>query len=137
MVGIQKQKSPEQARVTSHASYAGVGLVRLVRPLSRRSDSEAAPVVIGFVRLVRLNFVSTAPLIRGAAHVAREEGPSPSGARERFATGPCGRKVRCRPRQVFKLIIAASKTWRRPKVIGSVSFHDGPEVIEAPSNHAA
>src|SRR5215472_11175561 len=65
MVGIQKQKSPEQARVTSHASYAGVGLVRLVRPLSRRSDSEAAPVVIGFVRLVRLvrlNFVSAAPL---------------------------------------------------------------------------
>src|SRR6516164_11690013 len=41
-----------------------VGLVRLVRPLSRRSDSEAAPVVIGFVRLVRLvrlNFVSARP----------------------------------------------------------------------------
>ena len=50
--------------MTSHESYAGVGLVRLVRPLSRRSDSEAAPVVIGFVRLVRLvrlNFVSAAP----------------------------------------------------------------------------
>jgi transposase-like protein len=45
---------------------------------------------------------------------------------------------------VFKLIIAASKTWRRlqgenklPKVIGGVRFQDGIEVIEAPSNHAA
>jgi putative transposase len=45
---------------------------------------------------------------------------------------------------VFKLIIAASKTWRRlngtnqlPKVIGGVRFQDGIEVIEAPANHAA
>jgi transposase-like protein len=45
---------------------------------------------------------------------------------------------------VFKLIIAASKTWRRlqgqnqlPKVIGGVRFQDGIEIIEAPSNHAA
>jgi transposase-like protein len=45
---------------------------------------------------------------------------------------------------VFKLIIAASKTWRRlngenqlPKVIGGVKFQDGIEVIEASSNHAA
>ncbi len=45
---------------------------------------------------------------------------------------------------VFKLIIAASKTWRRlqgqnqlPKVIGGVRFQDGIEVIEASSNHAA
>src|SRR5215831_1716998 len=34
------------------ALYAGLGLDRLVRPLSRRSDSGAARVVIGFVRLV-------------------------------------------------------------------------------------
>jgi len=45
---------------------------------------------------------------------------------------------------VFKLVIAASKTWRRlqgqnqlPKVIGGVRFQDGVEVIEASSNHAA
>ncbi|MGH6728987.1 MAG: IS256 family transposase [Sphingomicrobium sp.] len=45
---------------------------------------------------------------------------------------------------VFKLIIAASKTWRRlkgtnqlPKVIAGVKFKDGIEVIEAPANHAA
>jgi putative transposase len=45
---------------------------------------------------------------------------------------------------VFKLIVAASKTWRRlkgtnqlPKVVGGVKFQDGIEVIEAPANHAA
>lgn len=45
---------------------------------------------------------------------------------------------------VFKLIIAASKTWRRlqgenqlPKVIGGVRFQDGIEVMEVPANHAA
>jgi hypothetical protein len=45
---------------------------------------------------------------------------------------------------VFKLIIAASKTWRRlngtnqlPKVIGGVRFQDGIEVIEVPANRAA
>lgn len=45
---------------------------------------------------------------------------------------------------VFKLVIAASKTWRRlkgekqlPKVIGGVRFKDGIEVIEASPNHAA
>jgi putative transposase len=45
---------------------------------------------------------------------------------------------------VFKLIIAASKTWRRlngtnqlPKVIGGVRFHDGIEVIEVPANRVA
>jgi transposase-like protein len=45
---------------------------------------------------------------------------------------------------VFKLVIAASKTWRRlqgqnqlPKVIGGVKFQDGIEVTEAPANHAA
>lgn len=45
---------------------------------------------------------------------------------------------------VFKLVIAASKSWRRlkgenqlPKVIGGVRFQDGIEVIEASSNHAA
>jgi hypothetical protein len=45
---------------------------------------------------------------------------------------------------VFKLTIAASKTWRRlngtnqlPKVIGGVRFRDGIEVIEASANRAA
>lgn len=44
---------------------------------------------------------------------------------------------------VFKLIIAASKTWRRLKranqlkVIAGVSFRDGSEVIQVPANHAA
>jgi transposase-like protein len=45
---------------------------------------------------------------------------------------------------VFKLVVAASKTWRRlkgtnqlPKVIAGVRFNDGIEVIEASANHAA
>jgi hypothetical protein len=45
---------------------------------------------------------------------------------------------------VFKLVIAASKTWRRlkgtnqlPKVIAGVRFNDGIEVIHMPANHAA
>ena len=45
---------------------------------------------------------------------------------------------------VFKLIVAASKTWRRlkgtnqlSKVIAGVRFQDGIEVIEVPANHAA
>lgn len=45
---------------------------------------------------------------------------------------------------VFKLVITASKTWRRlkgtnqlPKIIAGVRFNDGIEVIEAPPNHAA
>jgi transposase-like protein len=45
---------------------------------------------------------------------------------------------------VFKLVIVASKTWRRlqnenqlPKVIGGVRFQDRIEVTEASSNHAA
>jgi putative transposase len=45
---------------------------------------------------------------------------------------------------VFKLVIAASKTWRRlkgtnqlPKVIAGVRFKDGIEVIKVPANHAA
>ena len=45
---------------------------------------------------------------------------------------------------VFKLILAASKTWRRlkganqlPKVIAGVRFQDGIEVTQAPANHAA
>ena len=45
---------------------------------------------------------------------------------------------------VFKLVIAASKTWRRlkgtnqlPKVIAGVKFNDGIEVIQMPANHAA
>lgn len=45
---------------------------------------------------------------------------------------------------VFKLVIAASKTWRRlkgtnqlPKLIAGVRFNDGIEVIHMPANHAA
>ncbi|GLR99829.1 transposase-like protein [Bradyrhizobium liaoningense] len=45
---------------------------------------------------------------------------------------------------VFKLVITASKTWRRlkgtnqlPKVIAGVRFNDGIEVIHMPANHAA
>ena len=45
---------------------------------------------------------------------------------------------------VFKLLCAASKTWRRlkgtnqlPKVIAGVRFENGIEVIQAPANHAA
>jgi hypothetical protein len=57
-------------------------------------------------------------------------------------------KANDRPRSaklmVFKLIIAASKTWRRlqgqnqlPKVFGGVRFQDRVEVTQASSNHAA
>ncbi|MHC2275440.1 transposase-like protein [Bradyrhizobium diazoefficiens] len=45
---------------------------------------------------------------------------------------------------VFKLLCAASKTWRRlkgtnqlPKVIAGVRFENGIEVIQVPENHAA
>jgi len=45
---------------------------------------------------------------------------------------------------VFKLLNAASKTWRRlkgtnqlPKIIAGVRFQDGIEVIQGPANHAA
>ena len=45
---------------------------------------------------------------------------------------------------VFKLVMAASKTWRRlkgenqlPKIVAGVTFHDGTEVIERPSTRAA
>jgi putative transposase len=45
---------------------------------------------------------------------------------------------------VFKLVIAASNTWRRlkgtnqlPKIIAGVRFTDGIEVIQVPANHAA
>ena len=45
---------------------------------------------------------------------------------------------------VFKLLCAASKTWRRlkgtnqlPKVIAGVKFENGIEVIQVPANHAA
>src|ERR1700726_3942282 len=44
---------------------------------------------------------------------------------------------------VFKLVIAASNTWRRlkgtnqlPKIIAGVTFQDGIEVIQVPANHA-
>ena len=45
---------------------------------------------------------------------------------------------------VFKLVMAASKTWRRlkgenqlPKIVAGVTFRDGTEVIERPSTRAA
>ena len=45
---------------------------------------------------------------------------------------------------VFKLVIAASNTWRRlkgtnqlPKIVAGVRFRDGIEVIQVPANHAA
>ena len=45
---------------------------------------------------------------------------------------------------VFKLVMAASKTWRRlkgenqlPKILAGVTFRDRTEVIERPSNRAA
>src|ERR1700683_699948 len=45
---------------------------------------------------------------------------------------------------VFKLVIAASKTWRRlkgtnhlPKIVAGARFKDGIEVLEVPENHAA
>ena len=45
---------------------------------------------------------------------------------------------------VFKLVMAASKTWRRlkgenqlPKILAGVTFRDGTEVTEAPSTRAA
>jgi putative transposase len=45
---------------------------------------------------------------------------------------------------VFKLVIAASNTWRRlkgtnqlPKIIAGVRFTDGIEVVQVPVNHAA
>jgi putative transposase len=45
---------------------------------------------------------------------------------------------------VFKLVMAASKTWRRlmgenqlPKVIAGVRFRDGIEVIPMPAQSAA
>ena len=45
---------------------------------------------------------------------------------------------------VFKLVIDASKTWRRlkgenqlSKVVGGVGFKDGIEVIDVPANYAA
>jgi putative transposase len=45
---------------------------------------------------------------------------------------------------VFKLVMAASKTWRRlkgenqlPKVVAGVTFKDGTEVTDLPSHRAA
>ena len=45
---------------------------------------------------------------------------------------------------VFKLVMAASKTWRRlqgenqlPKVVQGVTFHNGVEVNDTPAQHAA
>ena len=45
---------------------------------------------------------------------------------------------------VFKLVMAAAKTWRRlkgqnqlPKVVQGVTFRDGVEVTKTPDQHAA
>jgi putative transposase len=45
---------------------------------------------------------------------------------------------------VFKLVMAASRTWRRlkgenqlPKVVAGVTFQDGTEVIVRPDHRAA
>ena len=45
---------------------------------------------------------------------------------------------------VFKLVMAAAKTWRRlkgenqlPKVVGGVTFRNGVEVTDAPAQNAA
>src|SRR5450755_3891840 len=45
---------------------------------------------------------------------------------------------------VFKLVMAAAKTWRRlkgenqlPKIIQGIKFQNGIEVIEMPAHHAA
>jgi hypothetical protein len=45
---------------------------------------------------------------------------------------------------VFKLVMAASKTWRRlkgenqlPKVVAGVTFRDGTEVLDRTSDRAA
>src|SRR5215203_4860129 len=45
---------------------------------------------------------------------------------------------------VFKLVVAASKTWRRlkgenqlPKIVAGATFRDGTEIIEGPSSRAA
>jgi putative transposase len=45
---------------------------------------------------------------------------------------------------VFKLVIAAAKTWRRlkgenqlPKVVQGVTFRNGVEVINTPAQNAA
>ena len=45
---------------------------------------------------------------------------------------------------VFKLVMAAAKTWRRlkgenqlPRVVAGATFRDGTEVIEGPSSRAA
>ena len=45
---------------------------------------------------------------------------------------------------VFKLVMAASKTWRRlkgenqlPKVVQGVTFRDGVEVTDTPAQNAA
>jgi hypothetical protein len=78
-----------------------------------------------------------------------------------FFSGFCGFSLRHRPQpqdyiwiraspsldvrlMVFKLIMAASKTWRRlmgenqlPKVIAGVRFKDGSEIIPMPTNSAA
>jgi hypothetical protein len=65
-------------------------------------------------------------------------GPAQDSADERFVVVNAARLM------VFKLVIAASKTWRRlkgtnhlPKIVAGVRFKDGIEVLEAPANHAA
>jgi hypothetical protein len=66
------------------------------------------------------------------------DGPAQDGAHERLVgVNDC-------QLMVFKLLCAASKTWRRlkgtnqlPKVIAGVRFENGIEVIDVPANHTA
>ena len=77
-----------------------------------------------------------------SARATPSKAPSPPSGTE-----PRGRKAAVATTamiMVFKLVIAASKTWRRlkgtnqlPKVIAGVRFNDGIEVIRMPANHAA
>ena len=71
----------------------------------------------------------------GATAISREEGT----VRTKGALSPTTAKL-----MVFKLVMAAAKTWRRlkgenllPKVVAGVTFKDGTEVIDIPADRAA
>jgi len=68
---------------------------------------------------------------------AYSQRPAQDSTDERFVVATTARLM------VFKLVIAASKTWRRlkgtnhlPKIVAGVRFKDGIEVLELPENHA-
>jgi hypothetical protein len=71
--------------------------------------------------------------------VSRQQIHPPRTVRTKGSLSPTTAKL-----MVFKLVIAASRTWRRlkgtnqlPKLIAGVRFNDGIEVIQVPANHAA